>query len=111
MFTSAQNLQSLGLWLNVGSQLSCLPCCAQDMQQRLSIDMAAAAASIQHSHVLTIHGTADRTIPVEDAHKFADHIEHHTLRTVEGANHRFSQHGDEAIALALDFITSPFTDK
>ena len=74
------------------------------MQQRMSIDMAAAAVSIQHSAVLTIHGTADRTISVADAHKFAEHTKRHTLSLVDGADHRFTRHGDSAIELAVDFM-------
>ena len=77
------------------------------MQQRLSTDMAAAASSIQQSHVLSIHGTADLTIPVTDADKFAALIKHHTLRTVDGANHRFTQHADQVIALVVDFVLQP----
>jgi len=77
------------------------------MQQRLSTDMAAAAARVQRSHVLTIHGTADRTISVHDAGKFAGLIKNHTLSIVDSANHSFTQHADEAVALAVDFIMQP----
>lgn len=77
------------------------------MQQRISTDMAVAAASIQHSTVLTIHGTGDRTIPMADAEKFAEHIKHHTLRLVDAADHRFTQHADRVIELAVDFMLKP----
>lgn len=79
----------------------------QDMHERISTDMTAAAASIQHSTVLTIHGTADRTIPMADAEMFAEHIKLHKLKLVDGADHRFTQHADRVIQLAVDFMLEP----
>lgn len=79
----------------------------QDMHERISTDMTAAAASIQHSTVMTIHGTADRTIPMADAALFAEHIKRHTLKLVDGADHRFTQHADRLIQLAVDFMLEP----
>ncbi len=42
----------------------------EDLQERLSTDMAAATAQIQHSRVLTIHGSADADVPVSEARAF-----------------------------------------
>ncbi|KAK9814056.1 hypothetical protein WJX72_000039 [[Myrmecia] bisecta] len=55
----------------------------EDMQDRLSTNMDAAARGIKHSQVLTLHGSADATIPVEDALSFAERIARHTLYVVK----------------------------
>ena len=37
----------------------------------MSLDMDAAARGVRRSQVLTVHGAADETIPVADAHAYA----------------------------------------
>jgi pimeloyl-ACP methyl ester carboxylesterase len=59
------------------------------LNERVAIDMAAASAAIKHSKVLTIHGTADSVIPVEDGRKFAAHINGSSYVEVAGADHNF----------------------
>lgn len=78
------------------------------MAERMGLDMAAAASKISISEVLTIHGTADPTIPVEDAHSYAKVISTHTLTLVEGADHSFrnAAHADIAIKRIVDYLTS-----
>ena len=78
----------------------------QDMDERLSTDMEAAARAVRHSRVLTIHGSADDTIPVSDASEFARCIRNHTLHVVEGADHGFSEevHATEAVEQAVKFF-------
>lgn len=61
----------------------------QSLQDRISLDMAAVAKKIRLSEVLTIHGTADKSIPVADAHRWGKHISSHQLCIVEGADHCF----------------------
>ncbi len=41
------------------------------MANRVSLDMDAAARGVRRSQVLTVHGAADETIPVADAHAYA----------------------------------------
>eukprot|EP00955_Chlamydomonas_euryale_P083789 363889-Chlamydomonas_euryale.AAC.9 len=53
------------------------------MDERLAIDMGAAAAAVVASRVTTVHGSADATIPVEDAHAFARVTPQHSLHVVE----------------------------
>ena len=77
----------------------------QDIEERLTTDMVAAAQRIQCSPVLTLHGSADDTIPVRDAKEFAKHILHHTLRVVDGADHRFTQHGGVVVNEVVSFMT------
>lgn len=43
----------------------------EDLQDRLSTDVAAACAAIKQTAVLTVHGDADADVPVRDAHKIA----------------------------------------
>lgn len=53
--------------------------------------------------MLTIHGSADSTIPVDDALEFAKIIPEHQLLIVEGADHKFSSHQDELASAVLRF--------
>lgn len=80
---------------------------AQSMAERLGLDMGAAASKISISEVLTIHGTADTTIPVEDAHSFAKAIATHTLSLVDGADHNFRNpaHAEVAIKRIVEYLT------
>lgn len=54
----------------------------------------------------TVHGSADETIPVEDAYEFAKHIPNHKLQVIEGANHNYTAHREELADAVVDFITS-----
>lgn len=54
----------------------------------------------------TVHGSADETIPVEDAYEFAKLIPNHKLRIIEGANHNYTAHRKEVADTVVDFITS-----
>lgn len=53
--------------------------------------------------MLTIHGSADSTIPVDDALEFAKIIAEHQLLIIEGADHKFSSHQDELASAVLRF--------
>lgn len=55
---------------------------------------------------LTVHGSADKTIPVEDAHEFVKHIPNHKLHVIEGANHNYTAHRNEVADAVVDFLTS-----
>ncbi|CAD6238166.1 unnamed protein product [Miscanthus lutarioriparius] len=55
---------------------------------------------------LTVHGSADKTIPVEDAYEFAKHVPNHKLHVIEGANHNYTAHRKEVADAVVDFITS-----
>ncbi|KAF6162497.1 hypothetical protein GIB67_006206 [Kingdonia uniflora] len=54
--------------------------------------------------VLTVHGSMDEVIPVEDASEFAKIISNHKLHIVEGANHCYTEHEVELAEAVLDFI-------
>lgn len=54
----------------------------------------------------TVHGSADETIPVEDAYEFAKHIPTHKLCVIEGADHCYTKHRKELSDAVVGFITS-----
>ncbi|XP_034700646.1 uncharacterized protein LOC117925686 isoform X1 [Vitis riparia] len=77
----------------------------KSLMDRLSTDMHEACLKIEKGcRVLTIHGSADEIIPVEDALEFAKIIPNHTLHIVEGADHRYTSHQAELALVALNFI-------
>ena len=86
------------------SRRRCLCVSMQDMQDRLNTDVAAAARSIVHSHVLTLHGTADRTIFITDGFAVTDAVKSSTMRVFEGADHGFSKHGPQVIATVVEHV-------
>ena len=54
--------------------------------------------------VLTVHGSADETIPVEDALEFAKIIPNHKLHIVEGADHNYTSHQTELASVVLSYL-------
>ena len=63
----------------------------QDMANRLSLDMDAPARAVKRSQVLTVHGSKDETIPVADAHAYAERLAGGRLLVVDGADHNYKQ--------------------
>lgn len=61
----------------------------QDLQERISIDMSEATAKIKRSTFLTIHGTADTVIPIDDGRQVVASIPGSKLVEVEEADHNF----------------------
>ncbi|PIA41806.1 hypothetical protein AQUCO_02200320v1 [Aquilegia coerulea] len=77
----------------------------ESLMERLGIDMHAACLSIKHSsRVLTVHGSSDEVIPVEDAFEFAKIIPNHKLHIIEGSDHGYSKHQAELAGVVLNFI-------
>lgn len=76
----------------------------------MTTDMVAVAQKIRNTPVLTIHGSADDTVPVADAEEFDRHITHHTLKILDGANHNFTEHQDAVVQLAAEFLLSSVSD-
>lgn len=56
--------------------------------------------------VLTVHGTEDEIIPVDDAKEFDKIISNHKLYILEGADHNYTAelHQVELATVVLDFI-------
>ncbi|KAK6120412.1 hypothetical protein DH2020_045892 [Rehmannia glutinosa] len=77
----------------------------ESMVERLNTNMHEACLSIDEGcRVLTVHGSEDEIIPVEDALEFAKIIPNHQLQIIEGADHRYSSHQDELASAVLRFI-------
>jgi len=78
----------------------------QSVEERRALDMEAAARRISLSEVLTVHGTADTTIPPADAELFSRCIRQHVLYLVEGADHNFRQaaHADQLVRKVVEYI-------
>jgi len=62
----------------------------EDVNNRNAFDISMKAKRIKRSRVLTIHGDADVTVPVQDAHKFEKAILNHTVLIFKGAGHNFN---------------------
>ncbi|CAA7402936.1 unnamed protein product [Spirodela intermedia] len=79
----------------------------ESLMDRLSTDMHQASLSIDKDcRVMTVHGSEDEIVPVEDGMDFAKLIPNHTLQIIEGADHGYSTHQAELGSLVLDFIRS-----
>ncbi|XP_077212636.1 putative uncharacterized protein YDL057W isoform X1 [Tasmannia lanceolata] len=77
----------------------------ESLMDRLTTDIHAACHSIDKDcRVLTVHGSVDEIVPVEDASEFAKRIANHKLHIIEGANHGYSSHQIELASIVLDFI-------
>uniref|UniRef100_A0A803NT27 Serine aminopeptidase S33 domain-containing protein n=2 Tax=Cannabis sativa TaxID=3483 RepID=A0A803NT27_CANSA len=77
----------------------------ESVMDRLNTDMHAACLQIDKDcRVLTVHGTGDEIIPVQDAYEFAKIIPNHKLRIVEGADHGYSNYQAELASIVLEFI-------
>ncbi|KAK3014611.1 hypothetical protein RJ639_009110, partial [Escallonia herrerae] len=75
------------------------------LMDRLTTDMCAACQSIQQNcRVLTIHGSMDEMVPVEDAMEFAKYISNHRLIVIQRADHEYTFHQDELASFVVDFV-------
>uniref|UniRef100_A0A3Q7HBD1 Uncharacterized protein n=1 Tax=Solanum lycopersicum TaxID=4081 RepID=A0A3Q7HBD1_SOLLC len=54
--------------------------------------------------VLTVYGSADEVIPLEDALEFDKIIPNHKLVNIEAANHCYTSHQAELTPVVLPFI-------
>ena len=61
----------------------------EDIDERANAS-SAFASEIRTSHVLTVHGSADTTVDVENAKRYDESISKHTLKIIEGADHNFN---------------------
>ncbi|KAL1164685.1 hypothetical protein E1A91_A06G079200v1 [Gossypium mustelinum] len=77
------------------------------LMDRLRTDMHEACLKIdKECRVLTVHGSADEIISVEDALEFAKVIPNHQLHIIEGANHGYTSHQTELASTVVKFIAS-----
>ncbi|CAJ2675209.1 unnamed protein product [Trifolium pratense] len=77
----------------------------ESLMDRLNTITHLACLSIpENCRVLTVHGSMDETVPVEDALEFSKFILNHELCIIEGADHEYTCHQDELTSLVLEFI-------
>ncbi|XP_076889203.1 putative uncharacterized protein YDL057W isoform X1 [Bidens hawaiensis] len=77
----------------------------ESLMERLNTNMHEAGLKVdQDCKVLTVHGSVDEIIPVEDALEFAKIIPNHELRIIEGADHCYTNHRDELVSVVLPFL-------
>ncbi|CAI9110718.1 OLC1v1010787C1 [Oldenlandia corymbosa var. corymbosa] len=77
----------------------------ESLMEELNINMHDPCLQIDKDcRVLTVHGSADDIVPVDDAMEYAKVIRNHTLRIIEGAGHGFNQQQDELVSAVLSFI-------
>jgi alpha/beta superfamily hydrolase len=83
----------------------------EDIEERINLD-SSLVRQIENSHVLTIHGDADKVVHVSSAYKFAEMIQNHELTIVEGADHNFNglRHMDELVSTTSTFISTRFSN-
>ncbi|KAF8081623.1 hypothetical protein N665_0874s0017 [Sinapis alba] len=79
----------------------------ESIMERLNTDMHEACLKIDKDcRVLTVHGSEDEIIPVEDAREFAKIIPNHKLEIVEGADHCYTKHQSQLVSTVIEFIKS-----
>ncbi|XWS26688.1 hypothetical protein CRYUN_Cryun26dG0051700 [Craigia yunnanensis] len=79
----------------------------ESLMEHLRTDMHEACLKIdKECRILTVHGSADDIIPLENALEFAKIIPNHQLHIVEGANHGYTSHQTELASIVLNFIKS-----
>lgn len=77
----------------------------EGLTDRMNTDMKSAASSIhQDCRVLTVHGSEDEIVSVEEAKEFDSFILNHTLQILDGANHNYSQHQRVLSSIVVNFI-------
>ncbi|KAK9947984.1 hypothetical protein M0R45_003576 [Rubus argutus] len=77
----------------------------ESLMDRLSTDMHESCLQIgKECRVLTVHGSDDEVIPVDDAVEFSKIIPNHKLHIVRGANHCYTSHQTELASVVVDYI-------
>ncbi|CAL5199489.1 unnamed protein product [Lathyrus oleraceus] len=77
----------------------------ESLLDRLDTNMHEACLQIDTKcRVLTVHGSSDTVISVEDAFQFAQILPNHTLHIIEGADHSYTNHQNELASVVVNFI-------
>ncbi|KAG7627663.1 putative feruloyl esterase [Arabidopsis thaliana] len=92
-------------FIDVGDGKSGYRVTEKSLMDRLSTDIHEACLKIdKECRVLTVHGSEDEVIPVEDAKEFAKIIPNHKLEIVEAANHGYTEHQSQLVSTVMEFI-------
>ncbi|CAI9780390.1 unnamed protein product [Fraxinus pennsylvanica] len=77
----------------------------ESLMDRLNINMHEACLSIDEKcRVLTVHGSNDKFVHIEDAMEFNKFIANHRLQIIKGANHGYTSHQEQLASAILNFI-------
>ncbi|KAI3692573.1 hypothetical protein L6452_32390 [Arctium lappa] len=77
----------------------------ESLMDRLTTNTSAACQLIpQNCRVLTIHGSADKIVGMEDGMEFAKHILNHQLHIIDGADHEYTSHQNDLASIVLHFV-------
>ncbi|XP_057763567.1 uncharacterized protein LOC130984336 [Arachis stenosperma] len=77
----------------------------ESLMDRFGTNMHEACLKIDEDcRVLTVHGSSDTVIPVQDALEFAKIIPNHKLHIIKGADHPYTKHQDELTSVVVNFI-------
>ncbi|KAK7329682.1 hypothetical protein VNO77_23857 [Canavalia gladiata] len=77
----------------------------ESLMDRFNTNMHEACLKIEKEcRVLTVHGSSDNVIPVEDASEFAKIIPNHKVHIIEGADHLYTNHQDQLASAVVNFI-------
>lgn len=84
----------------------------ESLRDRLTTDILTSCQTIlPNCRVLTVHGSRDEMVSVEDAFEFAKCVPTHTLRVIEGADHEFTSHQRELASLVVAFVISTLSNE
>ena len=77
----------------------------EDIDERANAS-SAFVSEIRTSHVLTVHGSADTTVDVENAKRYNESISKHTLKIIKGADHNFNglKHISTIVGCVVGFV-------
>ena len=54
--------------------------------------------------MLTVHGSEDKAVAVENAYECGEIIQNHSLQIINGADHMYSQHEANFQDIVINFI-------
>nr|XP_017241909.1 PREDICTED: putative uncharacterized protein YDL057W isoform X1 [Daucus carota subsp. sativus] len=92
-------------FIDVKSKGSTYRVTKESLMERLTTNMHEACLNIDsRCRVLTVHGSDDEVIPVDDAMEFDKIIPNHKLHIVEGADHKYTSHQAELASVVVPFI-------
>ena len=79
----------------------------EDIDERANAS-SAFVSEIRAASVLTVHGSADTAVDVENARRYDESISRHTLKIIEGGDHNFNglKHVQAIVESIAEFIKS-----
>lgn len=80
----------------------------ESLMERFATDLRKAAQTIpKEIRVMSVHGSEDEAVSVENAYACDKIIGNHTLRIIDGADHMYSKHGKDFEEVVKTFIQDP----